>query len=246
LAARRTILPFQNAAMSRRSIIHFVLALHAWIVAPGTAFADAITRSDALRIAETYVQHRWSASATNLRHGTDASGIEVHTPDRAGGHGDPAVDCWLVDAPNTGIAYKWGGFDTPTAFDAGIRKGKAAGDVYTPEKRRKGGAAVSAEAVGIDCSGFVSRCWNLSEKHSTSMLFAISQRLPAPEALQPADIMNTAEGHVLLFVRWLDAEKTRALFYESAPYSKTRASERELAALTAAGYVPLRYRKIRD
>lgn len=117
--------------------------------------------------------------------------------------------------------------------------------VYTTEKRRLGGAAVSGDAVGIDCSGFVSRCWKLSKKHSTSMLAGICQRLDSPAALEPGDVMNTAGGHVLMFVRWLDAGKTRALFYEAAPFSKTRAAEREMAELAAAGFVPLRYRRIK-
>ena len=78
------------------------------------------------------------------------------------------------------------------------------------------------------------------------MLFGISERLRSADDLRPADAMNTAEGHVLLFVRWLDGEKRRALFYEAAPFSKTRATERTLAELTAAGYVPLRCRKIRE
>ena len=58
--------------------------------------------------------------------------------------------------------------------------------------------------------------------------------------------MNTAGGHVLLFVRWLDAEKSRALFYEAAPFSKTRATERPLAGMVSGGSVPLRYRHMRD
>ena len=212
----------------------------------GAVHAEPVTRAAALAIAETYVGPRWEATAQHVRHGKDGAGLEIHTPDRPGGHGDPAADCWLPDATNIGVPYKWGGFDTPARFDAGLRAGKAAGDVYTQEKRRKGGAAVSGDAVGIDCSGFVSRCWGLAEKHSTSMLFGLSERLASPEALKPADVMNTAEGHVLLFVRWLDGEKRRALFYEAAPFCKTRASERDLAELTAAGYLPLRYRKIRD
>src|SRR4051812_7696372 len=81
-----------------------------------TGRADSVSRGEALRIAESYVNHRWSASAKNLRHGRDSAGIEVHTPDRAGGRGDPPVDCWLLDSENLGIAYKWGGFDTPERF----------------------------------------------------------------------------------------------------------------------------------
>ena len=58
--------------------------------------------------------------------------------------------------------------------------------------------------------------------------------------------MNTANGHVLLFVKWLDAEKKRAVFYEAAPFSKTLASERDVNELAAAGYQPLRYRHSRN
>ena len=58
--------------------------------------------------------------------------------------------------------------------------------------------------------------------------------------------MNTAGGHVILFVKWLDDEKKRALFYEAAPYSKTRAVEHETARLSASGFIPLRYRGIRE
>lgn len=218
----------------------------AWLASVAHAQAEPITRTEALKIAETYVGHRWQAVAANVRHGKDSAGVEIHTPDRASGHGDPASDCWIADAQNTGVAYKWGGFDTPEKFDVGIRAGKAAGDVYSAEKRRKGGAAVSGDAVGIDCSGFISRCWKLPRKHSTTMLFGLCERLASPAALKPADVMNTAEGHVLLFVRWLDAEKTRARFYESAPFSKTRASENTVADLLASGYQPLRYRSIKD
>jgi len=176
----------------------------------------------------------------------DASGIAIQTPDRASGRGQPADACWVMDKENTGVPYKWGGFDTLVSFDAGIKSGKAAGDIYTAEKRRLGGAAVSSAAVGIDCSGFISRCWKLTRKHSTSMLSGISRKLASPADLLPGDVMNTAGGHVLLFVKWTNSDKTRALFYEAAPFSKTLASEHDVTEMVASGYQPLRYLKIRD
>ena len=208
--------------------------------------AQTVSRLEALQIAESFVQHHWQASSKNRRHGQDAQGIEVHTPDREGGRGTPLADCWTVGLDNVGVAYKWGGLDTPESFDAGIRSGKAAGDVYTPEKRRLDQAAISSAAVGIDCSGFICRCWKLKKRYSTYSLPEICTKLPNVAALQPADIMNHPAGHVLLFVRWLDPiEKKRALFYESAPFSKTVASERDVTELLTAGYAPLRYRHIR-
>lgn len=208
--------------------------------------AQSLTRAEALQVAENYIHHQWHSSAKNLHHGADSSGVQVNTPDRPGGHGYPSEACWEVGAGNSGVAYKWGGFDTPESFDKGVRAGKAAGDVYTPDKRKLGGNGVSGDAVGIDCSGFVSRCWKLSHKYDTSTLAEICQKLRSPEQLQPADIMNTEGGHVILFVKWLDDSKTRALFYEAAPFSKTLSSERTISELVADGYTPMRYRKIRD
>ena len=215
------------------------------------AFADlgsaqTLTRAESLKIAESFIQHRWQASAKNVRHGKDSDGIEVHTPDRDSGHGNPLSECWLPEMENTGVAYKWGGNDSPKSFSAGVRAGKAAGDVYTSEKRRRGGNAVSGDAVGVDCSGFICHCWKLTTRHSTNSLASVCQKLPSPAALEPADIMNQSNGHVLLFVKWVDAEKKRAVFYEAAPFSKTLASERDVNEMTADGYQPLRYRHIRN
>lgn len=231
--------------MASSGKIHFLCAV-TLAVTQGAAFSQQISRGEVLRIAESYVNHRWTAGAGNIRHGKDASGVEIHTPDRAGGRTQPIEAGWTAETENIGVPYKWGGFDSLARFDAGIKNNKAGGDVYTAEKRRLGGAAVSSAAVGIDCSGFISRCWNLSNKHSTSMLFGICDKLGSPGELLPGDIMNTAEGHVLLFVKWMDTDKTRALFYEAAPFSKTMASEHDVSAMASSGYQPLRYRRIRD
>lgn len=230
----------------RRGIRHssFWLLLCLSLVLP--ANAQSISRAEALKVAESFIQHRWQSSSRNLLHGKDASGIEVHTPDRDGGRGTPLPECWRVDAANLGVAYKWGGTDTPASFDAGIKAGKAAGDVYTAEKRRRGERAVSSAAVGVDCSGFICRAWKLRDRYSTNSFAEICQKLPSTKALEQADIMNQSGGHVLMFVKWLDREKKRALFYESAPFSKTLASERDVNELVAHGFVPMRYRKIRN
>lgn len=228
-----------------RSILTLLLGAAA-LLGAAPLHAQMLTRADALKVAETYIHHRWQSTDKNLRHGPDSEGVQVHTPDRPGHRGSPSEACWEVGASNAGVAYKWGGFDTPESFDKGVRAGKAAGDVYTPDKRRLGGNAVSGDAVGIDCSGFVSRCWKLPRKYDTSTLAEVCTKLPSPSQLQPADIMNTSGGHVILFVKWLDEAKTRALFYEAAPFSKTLGSEREISELVADGYTPMRYRKIRD
>jgi len=213
---------------------------------PSEIRGQNVSRAEALQIAESYIQHRWHSSETNLFHGRDKNGVEVHTPDYGSGKAFPLQDAWRINEMNVGVAYKWGGNDTPQSFDAGIRAGKAAGDVYTAEKRRLDDGGVSDAAVGVDCSGFVCRCWKTSARYSTSSLGIVCRTLTSPALLEPADIMNQSHGHVLLFVKWLDPEKQRALFYEAAPFSRTRAVEHEVAALTTAGFLPMRYRHIRE
>jgi len=128
--------------------------------------SEAVSRDEVIAIARSYAEHRWQATASNIRHGPDSHGIDIQTPDAPAG--DTAPGKWHATTTNTGMPYKWGGFDTPASFDAGLRAGKAAGDVYSYAKRRAGNAAVSTEAVGIDCSGFISRCWRLPEKFGTA------------------------------------------------------------------------------
>ena len=212
----------------------------------GVSFGQTVTRAEALKIAESFIEHRWQASAKNVKHGKDGDGIDVQTPDRDGGKCSPPNQCWVPDAENTGVAYKWGGNDSPESFSAGVRAGKAAGDIYTLAKRKGGGTTVSGDAVGIDCSGFICRCWKLTTRHSTESLPSICEKLASPAELKPGDIMNLAGAHVMMFAKWTNPEKTHAVFYEASPYSKTVASDQDMNEMTKAGFKPLRYRRIRD
>jgi len=223
-----------------------VLLAAALVVRRGFSSAESVTRAESLRIAESFVQHRWQSSTKNVLHGKDSKGVDVHTPDRDGGRCDPLSECWIPETENIGVAYKWGGNDNPETFSAGIRAGKVAGDVYTSEKRRLGDNGVSADAVGVDCSGFINHCWKLTGRYSTNSFPSICEKLASPAELEPGDIMNQPNVHVCLFVKWLNAEKRGAVFYEAAPYSKTIMCERDVNQMTAVGYRPLRYRRMRN
>ncbi|MEY2508714.1 MAG: hypothetical protein QOH01_3043 [Verrucomicrobiota bacterium] len=208
--------------------------------------AQSVTRAEALKIGESFIEHHWQASAKNVKHGKDGAGVDVQTPDRDGGQCNPLAECWVPDAENIGVPYKWGGTDSPQTFSAGVRAGKAAGDVFTDAKRKGGGRTVSGDAVGIDCSGFICRCWKLTTRHSTESLPSICEKLSSPAELRPGDIMNAPGGHVLLFAKWTNPEKTHAIFYEASPFSKTVATELDVTQMPRAGFSPLRYRHIRD
>ncbi len=222
--------------------LHLFVSLLAFFSFVSRSVAAPPTRSEAVAIASSFANYRWTPAVANVRHGKDAAGIVISTPDRSTGN----ADLWQPGEPSIGVPYKWGGFDSLEGFERGVKAGKAAGDLYNAEKRRLGGKAVSGSAVGLDCSGFVSRCWRLEEKKDTSSLAALCVKLPSLTELRPGDALNQPGGHVVLFVKWLDDTHTRFLCYEAEPFSRVRASERHAPEMIAAGYAPLRYRKIRE
>lgn len=213
---------------------------------PGDASAPSqVAPSEALAIARQLASHAWQPFAANILHGSDRAGVLVHSADA--GHTDPSGrrGFWLPGEVNTGIPYKWGGFDDPTSFNAAVARGLAAGDISSPEKRRLGNAAVSAQAAGLDCSGFVSRCLKLPSVHDTTQLPAVCTVLPGPQDLRPGDILNIPRRHVLLFAGWVNAERSWIYFYETGgqpDYWRPGLKQAPLAAIMALGYQALRYR----
>jgi hypothetical protein len=203
-----------------------------------------VTPAEALAIAERYSSHSWKPFARNILHGSDPAGIRVDTPDvgyqpRSGRRG-----WWVPGEVNSGIPYKWGGFDDPGSFDRAIAAGLAAGDVSTPAKRLADNAAVSRAAAGVDCSGFVSRCLKLPAAYDSSQLPSICDVLPTTDLLAPGDLLNIPRQHVLLFAGWARPDRSWIYFYETGgvPDWKPALKQAPLDKLMALGYQPLRYR----
>lgn len=141
-----------------------------------------ITRDEALAFGDTYVLHQWTATEDNLTNGRilDPQGVEVETPS------------WVRVGANMKIPYQWGGFSRLSDFDLGLSVGKYAGDIAT--------TGVSSYCVGVDCSGFVSRCWKLPDHYSTRMMDDyITVAYDSWDQLQPADAVHKP-GHVRMFV----------------------------------------------
>ncbi len=141
-----------------------------------------VTQEQALSIGDTYVQLHWNCTTENLTNGvvTDPYGNHVETPD------------WLYVGNVQRVPYKWGGFNTIQEYLDGIAAGKYAGDKATD--------SVSPLAVGVDCSGFVSRCWTLPTHYSTRMMDDyIARAYDSWEQTLPGDICHRP-GHVRLIV----------------------------------------------
>lgn len=204
-----------------------------------------VTREEAIETAYRYTQVQWVPETRHLRHGPDSKGIMVHTPDRSLSRIGDVRGWWEPGKPARSMPYQWGGFDTPESFLKKIQAGYKAGDIATQEKRRMGDAGTSAESCGIDCSGFVSRCWNLRRPYSTWELPRICDRLDSWEELEAGDILLN-QGHVVLFVGWNRPGEEIAA-YEAGPFPVWRVSACGLsvAKLRSQGYAPWRYRGMR-
>lgn len=208
--------------------------------------ASKVTRSEAIATAYKYTQVTWMPEERHIRHGKDSNGIMVHTPDSGlKKHGDPK-GWWVPGQQAKSMPYQWGGFDTPESFLKKIKAGYKAGDIASADKLNLLEAGTSKESCGIDCSGFVSRCWNLKRPYSTRELHKICDKLSSWEELKPGDILLN-DRHVVLFVEWIVPGK-ELVAYEAGPYPVWRVSAAGLYApnLIENGYAPWRYRGIKE
>jgi hypothetical protein len=211
--------------------------------------APSVTRAETIAIAQRYATLVWQPETHHVFHGLDRNQIRVDTPDIGHQPTDGSIPGWWIPGrPNVGMPYQWGGFDTPDSFLRGLAQGRFAGDLYTSEKRRMLYDAVSDQCVGIDCSGFISRCWRLDRPYSTRDLPAICDPLPDFTHLRQGDIANKSNHHVLLFDHWTNPRKTHFMAYEtgSPPTWKVERHIISVAYIKNQGFQPYRYRRIRD
>ncbi|MBX3740320.1 MAG: hypothetical protein KF712_04970 [Akkermansiaceae bacterium] len=206
------------------------------------ACAPKATPGKAMEIALRYKQLEWQPEAQHVRHGNDSKGIRVDTPDTSLSRHGERGGWWVPGEPARSMPYKWGGFDTPESFFKGLEAGKKAGDVATKWKIDNGDAVVSTESVGIDCSGFVSRCWLLPRPYSTRELPSICAPLQSWDELRTGDIL-LKEGHVILFEKW-NADRTEIIGYEAGPrpFWGVHSCGISKSYLIGKGYHPWRYR----
>ena len=208
--------------------------------------ASMVTRAEVIATAYTYTQVTWTPEARHMKHGDDGNGISVHTPDLSLNRKGFANGWWEPGKPAKGMPYQWGGFDTPQGFLKSLENGEFAGDISTRSKRTLGDDGTSRKACGIDCSGFVSRCWRLDRPYSTKELPSISNPLKSSLQLLAGDILLN-DKHVLIFKDWSHDMKSM-LVYEAGPYPvwRVNAAEIPVKKLDTEGYVAWRYVGIRD
>jgi len=180
-----------------------------------------ITREQIISNAVPYTTKTWTASGTNIWTGVSCGGKTVQTP------------AWVQIGTNTSMPYCWGGWTSVSAIQGYLDLGRSAGDNNTV-------TAFGAEpscAVGLDCSGFVSRAWALSAKQSTTSLPNISTSRPL-SATEPGDILNIAGDHTRLVETNYGNGNYRVIESSGADW---RTSYRTYTAAQLASYDPRYY-----
>lgn len=152
-----------------------------------------INSSTVIATADSYKNLVWTSNSSNDWNNVNCGGKIVNTPD------------WVSVGANTSMPYCWGGNSTISMFNSGLSLNKSAGDdITTP-----GYGAEPNCSVGVDCSGFLSRCFGLSSHYSTSMINTNSLfgTYPSTNSIGEGDFFNKSGVHTRL-VRSVNANGT--------------------------------------
>jgi hypothetical protein len=155
----------------------------------------SITREEIIQNAWEYVQVLWQCPYQNA-YPPDTSYCVDPNNDQTWSS-DFVVGTWY-----TGEAYEWGGWDKVDDFlDHMDYDGQRAG-VHQGNDCLPNTLSNPCWSTGIDCSGLVSRCWELSYKRSTRSLFDVAHEITY-DSLKMGDALDdtTAQNyrHVRLF-----------------------------------------------
>jgi hypothetical protein len=200
--------------------------------APGE-HGHSARREAIVALARAYAEHEWTAGPENVLHGDAEDGVHVDTPDA-----EHRADGWHADGRvNVGVPYKWGGFDTLDSFDEGVVAGRPAGELTD-------GVDLDASrlSLGVDCSGFVARCWGLPGKQSTRSLGRLSFELESYDDLRPGDLINKFDAHAMLVVGLEDDGAQVRVIEATLP--KVLESVHPVSRLEQLGFRPFRYKPL--
>jgi hypothetical protein len=192
-----------------------------------TSVDPQISRSSVIGLAMSYAAYSWHCSSSNA---------------------NSNYNHFVAGSDYVGVAYNWGGWDTITQFEGKINNGAVAGTTKMEEH---------ADFAGVDCSGFVTRCWGItSQKYGTTTLGQISSETQWTD-LRPGDILNLAGTHVRIFEKYDSVDPNKVWVYEatydpSGTYGTTADPGRVVyrtvlkSTMVSEGYIPRRYNNIKE
>lgn len=187
-----------------------------------TVSISGLERGDAVLIGDTYNREHWNCTSANTK-GTSQSCPSAYTSYYSVGN-------------YIGVPYKWGGFDSIDQFRTKLSQGYGAGS-YSSD-------GVLSCITGVDCSGYVSRCWEQTTKYGTSTIQEISSQLGSTSAMKKADAFNKAGSHVVMLAYYHRDGSPVIMEAAGGEYRKT--VFRKVSWSYLNGYLPIRYDNIAD
>ena len=175
--------------------------------------AWAIGSNAILAHAKAFADHSWTATSANKTAWCSGGYTSDYGP-----------------GTYVGVAYDWGGFDSLVQYDQKLADGYGAGS--------HSWHGVLSCTTGLDCSGYVSRCWELTGKKGTATIHTVSHEIAKADVL-PGDAYNKSGSHIVL---WYDyAADGGPIFYEaSGSASKVRLNTAATWGYLS-GYKSIRY-----
>lgn len=183
-----------------------------------TLAVNSITRAEIMEIAASYhSEFEWECTNANI------APMDNYTKPR----------CISTAGSYTMMPYCWGGFHTQTQFTDGLEAGGRAGNIATPS------TGLVSNTYGLDCSGYVSRCWAQTSKYGTSTITAITTSITVSDLLEGDAFLKS--GHIMLYE---DTDGTNYILYEATQlnsYDRVAHTARSITNVTNDGYSPVRY-----
>jgi hypothetical protein len=159
-----------------------------------------ITRQAIIDTGWTFVRVNWQCPSQNAYPPSDTYCVEPNNDQTW--TSDFVVGNWY-----TGEAYEWGGWDKPNRFLNKMANGQRAGAHMENDCLPDSSPGNPCWATGTDCSGFVSRCWQLPQRHGTKWLFDVAHAI-SYDSLKMGDALDDTTyrygRHVRLFLGRLD------------------------------------------
>lgn len=131
------------------------------------------------------------------------------------------------------MPYCWGGFSSISQYNTGMNGTGRVGNINTSTSGHV------SNTYGLDCSGYVSRCWGTSTKYGTSTIMNVAKKINASDLLQ-GDALNYSGSHIVLFDK-LDGAGNYVLYEATTLNSYDRVSHTTRSISSMGNYVPIRY-----
>ncbi|MCX7918331.1 MAG: hypothetical protein N3A72_01730 [bacterium] len=179
-----------------------------------------ISRDSVMSIAYSYYTATWLCSSANA---------------------NPAWNTFTAGYWYTGAPYNMGGWDTLSTCFWKLANGVIAGNsqpwsinTHTPSH------------AGVDCSGYVTRCWGISTgKLYTWTLPSISRQISWSDLVR-GDILNCSREHVRLFDYFTNGTTEMMVYESTVSVSPGRVTHRILPISSFTDYIPRRYNLIEE